>query len=83
MAISRTDLQALIAAPDLRAFDDLGGVLNGMRYVANKLEKARTIEVTADPYEFLSLMVKLMKYAEPGVYALVAMKEDVVPEEIP
>ena len=78
----RTDLDALEAAPDLSAFDDLGGVLRGMRTVVQRVNAAKTIEVTDDPFEFLSLMVKLMKYAPPGVYAMLPIDEDRPPPEV-
>ena len=83
MAVTnRTDLDALEAAPDLTAFDDLGAVLVGMRTVVKRVNRAKTIEVTDDPYEFLSTMVKLMKYAEPGVYAMLPINEDRPVEEV-
>ena len=83
-ATNRTDLDALEAAPDLTAFDDLGAVLTGMRTVVKRVNNAKTITVTDDPYEFLSLMVKLMKYATPGTYAMVEINEDRPPEvEVP
>ncbi len=82
MAVTnRTDLGALEDAPDLTAFDDLGGVLRGMRTVVKRVNKAKTIEVTADPYEFLSTMIKLMRYAPEGVYAMFPINEDRPPEE--
>jgi hypothetical protein len=52
-----------------------------MRTVVKRVNAAKTIEVTDDPYEFLSLMVKLMKYADPGVYAMLPIKEDRPPPE--
>ena len=51
-----------------------------MRTVVKRINKAKTITVTDDPYEFLSLMVKLMKYATPGTYAMVEINEDRPPE---
>ncbi len=79
--IKRTDLDALADAPDLQEFDDLGAVLVGMRKVVRKVGRSRDIEVTDDPFEFLSTMIKLMKYTEPGVYAMVPILENRPPEE--
>ena len=84
MSIKRTDLDGLGNAPDLTAFAGLGAVLRGMRTVVSQVNGARTIEVTAEPYEFLSTMVKLMKYVKPGMYAMVEIVEDrPAPVEVP
>ena len=79
--IKRTDLDALADAEEIAEFEGIGDVLVAMRKVVRKVGRSRDIEVTDDPFEFLSTMVKLMKYTEPGVYAMVLIDEDRPPEE--
>ena len=83
MAIKRTDLDNLLAAEDLLQFNDLAGVLGGLRSVVGVLNRAKTFTVSEEssPVEWVRLTVRLMNQIGEGPYAVIPIVEDRPPPE--